>query len=116
MRRCLALQERLGDKAEVFAGSWLAVGEADGIARSGDPVANRRGVSSCLAFEQDLDDLVQRVELNLIVWLCSVTIIWAQDEEKAVSFSRYCASRCSVAWQDASVQASNGGDWCPCLG
>jgi NADH-quinone oxidoreductase subunit G len=38
------LKDALGDRAEVFGGSLLKVGEPDGIAKSGDPVANRAGM------------------------------------------------------------------------
>ena len=39
----------------VFGGSWLPVGEADGIARSGDPVANRKAVE-LLDIADNLDE------------------------------------------------------------
>jgi NADH-quinone oxidoreductase subunit G len=38
------LKDSLGDRAEIFGGSLLKVGEPDGIAKSGDPVANRAGM------------------------------------------------------------------------
>ena len=37
-------KESLGDGAELFGGSLLKVGAPDGIAKSGDPVANRAGM------------------------------------------------------------------------
>jgi NADH-quinone oxidoreductase subunit G len=37
-------KETLGDRAELFGGSLLKVGKPDGIAMSGDPVANRAGL------------------------------------------------------------------------
>ena len=37
-------KESLGDRAELFGGSLLKVGKPDGIAMSGDPVANRVGM------------------------------------------------------------------------
>ena len=38
------LKDSLGDRAEIFGGSLLKVGAPDGIAKSGDPVANRAGM------------------------------------------------------------------------
>lgn len=55
----LLLAESLGQKAEVFGGSWLPVGKPDGIARSGDPVANRKGCA-WLGIAENLDQLVAR--------------------------------------------------------
>ena len=38
------LKETLGERAEIFGGSLLKVNAPDGIAKSGDPVANRAGM------------------------------------------------------------------------
>jgi len=53
------LKIALGDRAELFGGSWLPVGKPDGISRSGDPVANRKGMQM-LGYSQDLDALAAR--------------------------------------------------------
>lgn len=53
------LKESLGDRAELFGGSLLKVGNPDGIAKSGDPVANRAGMK-LLGFA-DVADFVKRI-------------------------------------------------------
>ncbi len=55
----LALAEALGPKAEVVGGSWLPAGTPDGIAQSGDPVANRKG-AELLGIRPGLDALAAR--------------------------------------------------------
>ena len=61
------LATKLGAKAEIFGGSWLPVGTPDGIALSGDPVANRRG-AALLGIPDNLDDLVKRAgEFDLVI-------------------------------------------------
>ena len=79
----LALAEQLGDKAEVFSGSWLPVGEGDGIARSGDPVANRKGLE-LLGLEDNLDDLVARAA-DFDCLLVLGHDLWAANAEKAAA-------------------------------
>jgi NADH-quinone oxidoreductase subunit G len=59
MKEMLALKDSLGEKAEIFGGSWLPVGKADGIALSGDPVANRAGLK-LLGIPDNLDQLIER--------------------------------------------------------
>ncbi len=97
----LALLEKLGDRAELFGGSWLAVGEGDGIARSGDPVANRRGCE-LLAIPDNLDQLCERVaEFD-----CLLTVghdLWAADAEKAVALEGISERLVFSAWKDATA-------------
>ena len=52
------LKEALGDRAELFGGSLLKVGAPDGIAKSGDPVANRAGMQ--LMGFADVAELLKR--------------------------------------------------------
>ena len=52
------LKESLGDRAELFGGSLLKVGAPDGIAKSGDPVANREGLK--LMGFADVAELLKR--------------------------------------------------------
>ena len=52
------LKETLGDRAELFGGSLLKVNAPDGIAKSGDPCANRAGMK--LMGFADVADLVKR--------------------------------------------------------
>ena len=97
----LALAASLGDKAEVFGGSWLAVGKADGIALSGDPVANRAGVS-LLGIANNLDDLVFRAgEFDVLVTIGHD--LWGADADKAARLERIPTRVALASWQDATV-------------
>ena len=97
----LAMSERLGQKAEVFAGSWLEKGEADGIARSGDPVPNRRGLE-LLSVENDLEELVRRAE----GFDCVVVIghnLWQHNAEKAAALKAIPNRIVLGSWHDETV-------------
>jgi NADH-quinone oxidoreductase subunit G len=98
----LTLAEKLGDRAELFSGSWLSVGEGDGIARSGDPVANRRGLQ-LLGFADNLDQLLERVdEFDCLVVLGHD--LWAADGAKAAKLERISERVVLASWGDATVQ------------
>ncbi|MHC5067608.1 MAG: NADH-quinone oxidoreductase subunit G [Planctomycetota bacterium] len=98
----LALADALGAaKAEVFAGSWLALGEGDGIARSGDPVANRRGLE-LLGLSDNLDQLVERAgEFDAV--LVAGHDLWAADAAKADKLKAIKQRIVLASWQDATV-------------
>jgi NADH-quinone oxidoreductase subunit G len=100
----LALRDVLvkaGKKAEVFGGSWLVVGKPDGIARSGDPVANRRGVS-VLGIPENLDELVTRAgEFGALVTMHHD--LWGISADKAKALEAIPARVVLAAWLDASV-------------
>ncbi len=100
----LALAEGLGSRAEVFGGSWLAVGQPDGIARSGDPVANRLGCK-LLGLSENLDDLPRRAK----EFDCLVVVghdLWAADAQKAKALEVIPERIVLSAWHDASVAKS----------
>ncbi len=98
----LALAGKLGGRAEVFGGSWMPVGRPDGIARSGDPVSNRKGLQ-LLGIPDNLDQLTARAgEFD-----CLLTMghdLWGADAAPRGARSRPSrpASR-SSAWNDATV-------------
>lgn len=52
------LKDSMGDKVELFGGSLLKVSEPDGIAKSGDPCANRAGLK--LMGFADVSELLKR--------------------------------------------------------
>jgi NADH-quinone oxidoreductase subunit G len=87
----LALAESLGAKAEVFGGSWLTVGKADGIALSGDPVANRKGVT-LLGIKDNFDALVV-VGHDL----------WAANADKAAKLEVIPTRIVLSSWVDQTV-------------
>jgi len=97
----LALKDSLGDKAEVFGGSWLPVGSADGIALSGDPVANRAGVK-LLGIADNLDQLAERAgEFDAV--LVFNHDLWAADAAKAAKLDRIPVRIVLASWIDATV-------------
>ncbi len=97
----LALASALGARAEVFGGSWLAVGKADGIALSGDPVANRRGVAA-LGIADNLDALCARAkEFDLLLTLGHD--LWAAAPAKAAALEAIPNRIALSSWVDATV-------------
>jgi len=100
----LALRDALGSKAEVFGGSWLPVGKPDGIARSGDPVANRAGLA-LLGIPENLDALVARAaEFDVLVSVGHDLV--AADTVKAAALARIPQRVVLAAWQDSTVAAA----------
>lgn len=88
--------------AELFGGSWLPIGAADGIALSGDPVANRAGLT-LLGIPQNLDDLARRAgEFDAIV--VAGNDLWAADPLKAATLSSIPVRIVLDAWQTATVK------------
>ena len=97
----LALAEKLGAKAEVFGGSWLAVGKPDGIARSGDPVANRKGLQ-LLGIQDNLDSLAARAaEFDAL--LVVGHDLWGIDAAKAARLDAIPTRVVLSAWTNAST-------------
>jgi NADH-quinone oxidoreductase subunit G len=95
----LALADALGSRAEVFGGSFLGVGTADGIALSGDPVANRAGLAE-LGVADNLATLPNRAgEFDAIV-----TLQHDVFQHAAAAPLLAIANRIVLAsWQDATV-------------
>jgi NADH-quinone oxidoreductase subunit G len=61
-------KESLGDNAELFGGTFKKVGSPDGIAMSGDPMANRAGFKLMGVPDNNLADLVKRAgEFKLLL-------------------------------------------------
>ena len=101
----LALAESLGAKAEVFGGSWLTVGKADGIALSGDPVANRKGVT-LLGIKDNLDELVaQAKEFDALVVVGHD--LWAANADKAAKLEVIPTRIVLSSWVDQTVAKAN---------
>jgi NADH-quinone oxidoreductase subunit G len=97
----LALAERLGDRAELFGGSWLPVGPGDGIARSGDPVANRKGLE-LLGIPDNLDQLAARADAFDCL-LCCGHDLWGADPERAALLERIDKRIVLGSWGDATI-------------
>ena len=98
------LARTLGARAEIFGGSWLAVGKPDGIARSGDPVANRKGVQM-LGIPESLDSLADRAgEFD-----CLVTMghdLWGADAAKAARLEAIPVRIALSPWNTATTKAA----------
>ncbi len=98
----VALADKLGAKAEIFGGSWLAVGKPDGIARSGDPVANRKALE-LLGIKDNLDQLVARAgEFDCL--LVVGNDLWAAAEPAKAARLEGIAKRVVLsAWSNATT-------------
>ena len=97
----LELATKFGTKAEVFGGSWLPVGQPDGIARSGDPVANRKALQ-VLGVPDNLDALVARAdEFDAI--LIAGNDLWAADAAKAEALTRIPVRVVLSSWINATT-------------
>jgi NADH-quinone oxidoreductase subunit G len=97
----VALAAKLGDKAELFGGSWLAVGQPDGIARSGDPVANRKAVQ-LLGVPDNLDALAARAgEFDAI--LIVGHDLWGADAAKAAALEGIATRVVLSSWSNATT-------------
>lgn len=76
------LKASLGDRAEIFVGSFRPVVAADGIAKSGDPVANRAGFKLLGLAADNLADLVKRAsEFNTLMTINND--LWGDDANQA---------------------------------
>lgn len=99
-----ALAESLGNRAQLFFGSWMAVGEGDGIARSGDPVFNRHGALK-QGLVDNLDTLTERAgEFDCL--LCVEHDLWGIDAEKAKALSGIKHRIALASWDDETVAQS----------
>jgi NADH-quinone oxidoreductase subunit G len=100
----LLLAEALGQKAEVFGGSWLPVGKPDGIARSGDPVANRKGCA-WLNIPENLDQLVARsAEFDCLLVLGND--LCGQNAHAAHALASIQQRIVLGSWRDATAAAA----------
>ncbi len=97
----LALADKLAGKAEVFGGSWLPVGQGDGIARSGDPVANRKALQ-LLGVADNLDALTARAsEFDAV--LIVGNDLWAADAAKAAALATIPTRIVLSSWLNATT-------------
>jgi NADH-quinone oxidoreductase subunit G len=77
----IAAFKKLEGKAEFFGGSFLPPQKADGIARSGDPVANRAGLEKA-GFCTDLSKLAKRAgEFELLITVAAD--LWDETPQEA---------------------------------
>jgi len=98
------LTSKLGDRAQVFVGSFAKMETADGIAKSGDPVANRAGFA-LFGFTASVEDLVKKAsEFTTLVVLHAD--LWGEDASKANALE-VIKNRISIsAFNDATAEKS----------
>ena len=99
------LVQKLGDRAEVFVGTFAPVKEPDGISKSGDPVANRAGFT-LFGFTKTAEDLLSRAsEFKTLVALSAD--LWGSDSAKAQTLEKI-PTRISISPKnDATAQKSS---------
>jgi NADH-quinone oxidoreductase subunit G len=96
-----ALAAALPGTSEVFGGSWLTVGKSDGIALSGDPVANRKGLA-LLGIPDNLDSLAARAkEFDVLVVVGQD--LWAANAAKATALEAIPTRIVLSSWVNATV-------------
>lgn len=100
----LAMRDSFGARVEVFGGSWMTVGKADGIARSGDPVANRKGLE-LLGVPNNLDALVDQVK-SFDVLITVGHDLFGINADKAAALAAIPTRIALAAWNDATVAQS----------
>jgi NADH-quinone oxidoreductase subunit G len=78
--------KKFAGKAELFGGSFLPVQKADGIARSGDPVANRACLEKA-GINTNLNELLKRAgEFELLLTVAAD--LWDETPEKASGLNK----------------------------
>ena len=95
------LKEALGDCAELFGGSLLKVGAPDGIAKSGDPVANRAGMK--LMGFADVAELLKRAgEFSNLVTVNAD--LYGEDASAAKALDKISNRIALSAFDDATAK------------
>ena len=95
------LKESLGDRAELFGGSLLKVGAPDGIAKSGDPVANRAGMQ--LMGFADVAELLKRAgEFGTLITVNAD--LYGEDASAAKALDKISNRIALSAFDDATAK------------
>lgn len=97
-----ALKDFLGDKAEVFGGTFKKVGSPDGIAMSGDPMANRAGFKLMGVADDNLADLVKRAG-EFKVLLTVNADLFGEDSAAAAALEKIPSRIAMGAFNDATA-------------
>ena len=95
------LKEALGDRAEVFGGSLLKVGDPDGIAKSGDPVANRAGMK-LLGFADVSEFMKRTAEFETLVTVNAN--LFGEDSAAAKALEKVNCRVALSAFDDETVK------------
>ncbi|TVR13465.1 MAG: proton-conducting membrane transporter [Planctomycetota bacterium] len=101
----LALAESFGDRADMYSGSWLPVGEGDGIARSGDPVANRKALAM-MGLTENLDQLPERAG-DYDCLLVMGHDLWAADPQRAAALEQITHRIVLDSWRTATARQAS---------
>jgi NADH-quinone oxidoreductase subunit G len=98
------LQNAFPNRVEVFVGSLDTAGTPDGIAKSGDPVANRKGFA-LLGFEISAEELCKRAgEFETLVTVHAD--LWGANASLAAALSAIPNRIALSAFENATTQAS----------
>ena len=97
-----ALKDSLGDAAELFGGTFKKVGAPDGIAMSGDPMANRMGFKLMGVPDDNLADLVKRVG-EFKVLLTVNADLFGEDAAAASALEKIPSRIALSAFNDATA-------------
>ena len=97
-----ALKDSLGDSAELFGGTFKKVGAPDGIAMSGDPMANRMGFKLMGVPDDNLADLVKRAG-EFKVLLTVNADLFGEDAAAASALEKIPSRIALSAFNDATA-------------
>ena len=96
------LKDSLGDSAELFGGTFKKVGAPDGIAMSGDPMANRMGFKLMGVPDDNLADLVKRAgEFKVLVTV--IADLFGEDVAAASALEKIPSRIALSAFNDATA-------------
>ncbi len=96
------LKDSLGANAEVFGGTFKKVGSPDGIAMSGDPMANRAGFKLMGVADDNLADLVKRAsEFKVLVTVNAD--LFGEDAAAAAALEKIPTRIALSAFNDATA-------------
>jgi NADH-quinone oxidoreductase subunit G len=105
------LKDYLGDTAELFGGTFKKVGAPDGIAMSGDPLANRAGFKLLGIPDNNLDNLIDRCRKDVVkgayefkVLLTVNADLFGEGGEVATALEKIPTRIALSAFNDATAQ------------
>ncbi|NRA37385.1 MAG: hypothetical protein HRU15_04545, partial [Planctomycetes bacterium] len=99
----LALADKIG--GDVFRGSWLNVGKADGIARSGDPIGNRKGLE-LMGVKENIQELVDNADSYDCVLILGQDLC-AENNDKATELAGIKNRIFIGSWNSATCEMAN---------
>ena len=99
------LKKSLGDRAELFGGTFKKTVPADGLSRSGDPMADRAGFKLMNVPDDNLGDLVKRAS-EFAVLVTVNADLFGEDASKASSLEKIATRIALSAFNTETVKKS----------